>query len=87
MTTQTKIAKLLSVRSQLRKEMAYHKSKVGATHHDARADRNAPSTIRVRNNISKANAQESDRYQPHSIKQVCVFFIVEPVTNYPGEEA
>lgn len=52
-------------------------------HHDARADRNAPSTVRVRNNISEANAQESDRYQPHGIKQVCVFFIVEPVTNYP----
>lgn len=41
---------------------------VAFTYHDSRADRYTSSTVRVRNNIAEANAQEGDRYQPHCIK-------------------
>lgn len=46
-------------------------------HHSCRYS-NTPPAICIRYNITKSDAQECDSDEPHSIEQVCMFFVVEP---------
>ena len=48
------------------------------TYHHARGHRYTPATVGVRNDVSVADAEEGDGYQPHRVQQVGVFLVVVP---------
>lgn len=48
------------------------------THHDPCADGDAAAAVRVRHNVTEADAEERDSYQPHGVQQVGVVFVVKP---------
>ena len=48
------------------------------TYHHARGHRNPPATVGVRNDVSVADTEEGDGYQPHGVQQVGVFLVVVP---------
>ena len=49
------------------------------TYHNASSYGNTPATVSIRDNITISNGQECDRYKPHGVQQICMFFIVGPV--------
>ena len=52
------------------------------TYHHARGHRYTPATVGVRNDVSVADAEEGDGYQPHRVQQVGVLLVVVPGTKY-----
>lgn len=49
-----------------------------SSYHYAGRDGNPPTTVSIRHNIPKPNAEEGYGNEPHRVQQVCVIFVVEP---------
>ena len=63
------------------REEAVSTSVIIMTYHDAGADGDAASAVRVGHDVAVADRQERDRQQPHRVEQVLVLHVVVAATR------